>query len=86
MTKVTSTELEDGDVEYGLVSDLMVRKSFRARGLGRKLLEEAESFARANGVKWLRIGVLADNQAADNLYSSMGFAGLYIEREKDLRT
>lgn len=86
LTKVTSTELEDGDVEYGLVSDLMVRKSFRARGLGRKLLEEAESFARANGVKWLRIGVLADNQAADNLYSSMGFAGLYIEREKDLRT
>ncbi len=85
LTKVSSGELEDGDLEYGLVSDLMVVKRFRSQGLGRKLLEEAESFARANGVKWLRIGVLAGNQAADKLYSSLGFSGIYIEREKDLR-
>ena len=85
LTKVSSGELEDGDLEYGLVSDLMVVKRYRSQGLGRKLLEEAESFARANGVKWLRIGVLAGNQAADKLYSSLGFSGIYIEREKDLR-
>ncbi len=85
LTKVSSGDLEDGDLEYGLVSDVMVVERFRSQGLGRKLLEEAESFARANGVKWLRIGVLAGNDVADNLYSSMGFSGLYVEREKDLR-
>ena len=84
LTKVKSEELEDGDLEYGLVSDLMVLEKYRKQGLGRRLLEEAESYARANEVKWLRIGVLAGNQAADNLYSSMGFSSLYIEREKQL--
>lgn len=84
LSKVSSGDLEDGDIEYGLVSDVMVVEKFRSRGLGRKLLEEAELFARANGVKWLRIGVLAGNHVADNLYSSMGFSGIYVEREKDL--
>ena len=85
LSKVSSEELEDGNVEYGLISDLVVLERFRAQGLGTKLLEEAESFARANDVNWLRIGVLAGNKAADKLYSSMGFSSLYIEREKDLR-
>ena len=85
LTKVTSGELDDGDLEYGLVSDIVVLERFRAQGIGRKLLEEAELFARDNKVNWLRIGVLAGNQAADKLYSSMGFSRMYVEREKDLR-
>lgn len=84
LTKVKSEELEDGDLEYGLVSELMVMERFRNQGLGRELLEEAELYARANEVRWLRIGVLAANQAADSLYSSMGFSSLYLELEKDL--
>lgn len=84
LTRVSSAELEDGDIEYGLVSDLMVVEKYRKQGLGRKLLEEAESYARANDVKSLRIGVLAGNQTADKLYASMGFSRLYLEREKDL--
>jgi len=84
LTRVSSAELEDGDVEYGLVSDLMVLKKYRRRGLGRQLLEAAELYARTNNVKSLRIGVLAGNQAADKLYSSMGYSSLYTEREKDL--
>ncbi len=84
LISVSSDELEDGDVEYGLVSDLMVVEKFRQQGLGRKLLQEAESYARANDVKTLRIGVLAANQGADKLYSSMGYSLLYLEREKVL--
>ena len=39
LTKVSSGDLEDGDLEYGLVSDVMVVERFRSQGLGRKLLE-----------------------------------------------
>ena len=83
-TKVKSEDIEDGDTEYGLVSDLVVANKFRRQGIGRKLLEAAESYARSNEVRWLRIGVLAENHSADGLYDSMGFKRLYIEREKKL--
>ena len=84
LSKVRNEEPEEGDFEYGLVSDLMVAERFRKQGLGRRLLQAAESHARARGVKWLRIGVLAGNPAADHLYASMGYSNLYVEREKDL--
>lgn len=84
LTKVQSDEIGDGDTEFGLIADLVVLEKFRQLGIGRKLLEAAERYARECGVRWLRIGLLAGNQAADELYSSMGFGVLYIEREKDL--
>jgi ribosomal protein S18 acetylase RimI-like enzyme len=84
LARVKSDEIEDGDVEYGLISDLIVAREFRKRGIGRTLLEAAESFAKSNGVKWLRVGVLAKNYAAERLYDSSGFEKLYIEREKEL--
>ena len=84
LAKVKSEEIEDGEIEYGLVSDVVVASKYRKRGIGRKLLEAAESYAKSNGVRWLRIGVLAENHSADGLYDSMGFKRLYIEREKEL--
>jgi GNAT superfamily N-acetyltransferase len=84
LTKVTSEELAAGDFEFGLVSDIVVLQKHRKRGLGRELLDAAETYARTCKVKWLRIGALEGNQAARTLYSSMGFSGLYVELEKDL--
>lgn len=84
LAKVTSEEIEEGDYEYGLVSDLIVASKYRGQGIGRKLLVAAESYARDKEVRWLRIGVLAENHHADGLYESMGFRKLYIEREKRL--
>ncbi len=84
LAKVKSEEIEEGEIEYGLVSDVVVASKYRKRGIGRKLLEAAESYAKSNGVRWLRIGVLAENHSADGLYDSMGFKRLYIEREKKL--
>ncbi len=85
LTRVQSEEIADGDIEYGLVSDLVVASKFRRQGLGRKLLEAAESYAKANEVRWLRIGVLAQNHSANALYDSLNFKKLYVEREKDLK-
>ena len=84
LSKVRSEDLDDGDLEYGLVSEIVVARHFRGRGIGRSLLEAAEAYARENHARWLRIGVLAANQAADRLYGSMGYEVRYIEREKVL--
>jgi ribosomal protein S18 acetylase RimI-like enzyme len=84
LAKVKSEEIGDGDIEFGLVSDVVVASKYRKRGIGRKLLESAESHAKSSGVRWLRIGVLAENHSADGLYDSMGFKISYIEREKEL--
>jgi len=82
LAKVKSEEIEEGDIEYGLVSDVVVASKYRKQGIGRRLLEAAESYAKTKGVRWLRIGVLAENHSADGLYDSMGFTRLYIEREQ----
>lgn len=84
LAKVRSDELEDGGIEYGLVSDLVVTQRFRRMGIGRRLLKAAESYARDRDVSWLRIGALAGNRSAQQLYASMGFSNLYVELEKDL--
>jgi ribosomal protein S18 acetylase RimI-like enzyme len=82
--KVSSGELADGDIEYGLISDIVVASKYRKQGIGKKLLAAAEEFARSSQVSSLRIGVLAKNHLADELYDSMGFEILYLEREKKL--
>ena len=84
LTRVQSEDIAEGEIEYGLVSDLVVASKFRRQGFGRKLLEAAESYARANEVRWLRIGVLAENHSANALYDSLNFSKLYVDREKDL--
>ena len=84
LTSIRNEELEDGDYEYGLVSDLVVLEPFRNQGVGRELLAAAESHARREGVEWLRIGVLSDNGAALDFYRSLGFADRYTELEKGL--
>ena len=84
LAKVTSDEIEDGNFEYGLIADLMVLEEYRGKGIGQKLLVAAEAHARDRDVRWLRIGVLAKNAAAESLYSKSGFSKIYVEREKEL--
>lgn len=84
LTKVQSDEIHDGDTEFGLIADLVVLERFRNMGVGGKLLESSESYAREMHVRWLRVGVMAANRVADDLYESSGFQKMYIEREKDL--
>jgi len=68
------TELDEPPGTYALVTDLVVLPSHRGRGIGARLLREAEAFVRAAGATELRIGVLADNVAARQLYLGAGFA------------
>lgn len=84
LAKVRSGALDDGDLEYAYVADLVVRETYRGQGFGSRLIAKAEAFARDEGAKWLRIGVLANNEVARSLYISAGFSELQIEFEKEL--
>ncbi len=84
LAKVRSDSLDDGDLEYAYLADLVVRAAFRRRGIGRELIARAETYARDQGAKWLRVCVLAENEGARHLYCTAGFSELYIDLEKSL--
>ncbi|MFS8741644.1 ribosomal protein S18-alanine N-acetyltransferase [Synechococcus sp. WC10meta] len=59
--------------EEAHIISLAVDPAHRRRGLGRRILEELLSQARAAGCRWATLEVRASNQAAIRLYESAGF-------------
>ncbi len=59
---------------YGLVTELVVEPEWRGRGVGRRLIGEAERLTRERGLPRLAIGVLAGNEGAERTYRAAGFA------------
>jgi ribosomal protein S18 acetylase RimI-like enzyme len=85
LTEVTSVDDPDEVLySYAYVGDLAVAMSHRGQGVGRALIEECENIARAAGQKWLRLGVIADNQGARKFYSRMGLEEKFLTLEKKL--
>jgi ribosomal protein S18 acetylase RimI-like enzyme len=74
----------DEDVEYLYVSDLIVVKSERGKGIGKLLLQKAEEYARNKKVEYVRIGSLVSNGGATQLYRKMGFDDYLITLQKKL--
>jgi len=66
------------------VADLVVTEKARGRGIGKSLIQAAEAFTRAKGLKHILIGVVAGNVAADDLYANLGYRTYAIERLKTL--
>jgi len=52
---------------------IAVGPAARGQGLGRRLLADAETLARAGGARGLRLEVRADNVAAVGLYEAAGY-------------
>jgi len=84
LARVKSGSLDDGDMEYAYIADLVVREAYQGRGIGRQLMIKAETYAREEGAKWLRVCVLAENEYARHLYRTAGFSELYVDLEKGL--
>ena len=69
---------------------LMVAAGHRRRGIGRALLEQAVTWARASGVRKLELHVFPWNEPAISLYESFGFVreglrrGHYIRDGEDV--
>jgi len=83
-SRVPPTEPDEPPTEYAYISDLVILAPFRQRGLGRALLGRAEGYAREQQARVIRIGVLAQNVIAKQLYLDMGFTERRIELSKNL--
>ena len=85
LNKVKSDSIADGNMEFGLIRDLVILDNFRGMGLGGKLMKAAESEAKKENVKWLRIEVLSSNETAKRICLSKGFQPYTLLLEKDLQ-
>jgi ribosomal protein S18 acetylase RimI-like enzyme len=63
----------DHDSRIGWIRNLAVDAGLRGQGLGRRLLEHALDYFRANGMTVARIETLDQNPVGQHLYPSVGF-------------
>ena len=64
--------------EYGLVQDLGVTKEYQRRGIGKRLLKEAQSWFSEKGVHRIEARVAKSNKLSTNFWATMGFTP-YLE-------
>ena len=62
------------DPDRGYIASLAVQAGLRGKGIGRKLMKWAIARARMEGCRTIGLHVFETNEAAINLYASMGFA------------
>jgi GNAT superfamily N-acetyltransferase len=64
--------------EVGLVEDMVIDEAWRGRGIGRRLLEAMEDWARTRGLS--RLQLLADrhNRPAFAFYEALGWSGTQL--------
>ena len=70
--------------QHGTVTDLIVDEEYRGRGIGQKLLMEAERLTREAGLKRLVIGALVANERAERTYRQFGFEPYVTILKKEL--
>jgi len=66
------------------ISDLIVSASAGGQGVGLRLIDQAETWARQNGYRWLTLSVFAQNTRARELYSRLGFGEDIMKYVKQL--
>lgn len=71
--RARSDDVAEAPREYAFVKDIVVLPSFRNRGIGRRLPEASESYARDHRAEYLRLSALAANTVARGLYTDLGF-------------
>ncbi len=65
------------------ISDIIVTKDFRNKGIGKLLLTKAQEFARQHNIKYLKLTVLSNNTAT-KLYKDIGFNDYEITMLKNI--
>lgn len=81
--------IEDNDIidkpgRYAYISDVVVREKYRSKGMATKLMQEAEEFAKQEGIREIKICVLEKNIAALNLYQKTGYQAQTITLRKSI--
>jgi ribosomal protein S18 acetylase RimI-like enzyme len=62
---------------YGVVLELFVNEDQRTRGVGTKLMSEAENYFKAKGLKYMKLSCSTFNKLALNFYVN----GKYVSRQ-----
>ncbi len=57
----------------GIVTELVVSKSIRGKGIGRKLLKKIEEYFKSQNCEYVLIDVFAYNDGAINFYNKNGY-------------
>lgn len=81
---VPRSDPDDPASSHALLTDLMVRQAWRGRGIGARLLAEAEQLAQAAGCGELRVTVFAENHGARRFYARAGYGNLLVSMRKGL--
>jgi GNAT superfamily N-acetyltransferase len=68
----------------GYVADLAVSAQAEGRGVGRRLMEQAEVWARTQGYRLLVLDVFAFNMRARTFYAHLGYAEETVKMVKEL--
>jgi ribosomal protein S18 acetylase RimI-like enzyme len=79
-----SKDMIEAHTRHAFITDLVVTMKLRSQGIGRSLLQEAESFALKRGASVLRLNVLAGNTTARAMYGKANFRELEIKMIKQL--
>jgi ribosomal protein S18 acetylase RimI-like enzyme len=72
--------------ERCLVLDLVVAEAERKQGVGRRLLDEIEGWARERGMRRIEVGVACSNDPAIAFYNKHGFSAYSQRMAKDIAT
>ncbi len=80
----TQTDYFTGE-KHGYISEVAVAPDFEGRGVGHRLLETAEDWARSKGYSLLTLYVFAGNAHARHIYEKSGFQEEVIKYGKILR-
>lgn len=59
--------------KLGYIANIAVDKNYESQGIGRKLIESAEKWAREKGYGLLRLHVFVENERAQQIYKENGF-------------
>lgn len=70
--------------KHGFIYDIFVKKEFRGKGIGKILLEKAQSYCREKGYSRILLMVAVNNKTALGLYNKMGFKAEQIYMGKAL--
>ena len=70
--------------KHGHVANIIVAAEGEGRGIGRRLMEKAEEWARAQGYRWLTLSVFAQNLRAREVYKRLGYGEDIIKYVKEL--
>ena len=56
-----------------ILYDLYVKEEFRKHGIGKKLMEKSEEYAKFIGAKGIELSTAKDNLTAQSLYEKIGY-------------